>query len=261
MCVVFVFLFILFIKRREAGEIMSNEELPEWLLPYTDNYTGPFWSDGKFQASVANGKTKPKSKLDKFSKKHDASYFNAHGDAGKLNQADREYYDNTRSMSFWPSFIGSLPLYNIHVRELENFLSGRKGGVKMSKYTNRDPLQPGQYLVNDGHGNFVTYTPQSSKPVVKPIIPVGGYQAESFTGPIQTPTQVNLQQSSSTAVPLQTPKYTDYSPDVDGDVLSYNTYNPGIFEKVRRLFEGSVGNSLSRPLTRRRKKRNRIYVY
>jgi hypothetical protein len=85
------------------------DELPEWSLPYTDNYTGPLWSDGRFQASVAQGKSQPKTKLDKLSKAHDRSYALSGGYMDRL-RADLVYYRDSRGMSLAPSLIGAMPL-------------------------------------------------------------------------------------------------------------------------------------------------------
>lgn len=84
---------------------------PEWTLPYwSENYTGPFLSDGKFHKSVANGKASPKSKLDRLSRIHDTAYALCK-DAGCLRKADRAYHQATRSMSWFPRLAGDLVLY------------------------------------------------------------------------------------------------------------------------------------------------------
>jgi len=90
---------------------MNQKELPEWSLPYfSENYTGPFLSDGKFQASVANGRAPPKSRLDRLSRAHDTAYFLAKNDADR-RKADRIYHKATRDMSLVPRFAGDLVLH------------------------------------------------------------------------------------------------------------------------------------------------------
>jgi len=90
---------------------MNQKELPEWTLPYfSENYTGPFLSDGKLQASVANGRAPPKSKLDRLSRAHDTDYALAKNDADR-RKADRVYHTATRGMSLVPRFAGDLVLH------------------------------------------------------------------------------------------------------------------------------------------------------
>ncbi len=104
----------------------SDEYDLEWTLPYTDNYTGPNWSNGKWQASVANGDKKPKSLLDSYSRDHDTSYATCSDDQC-LDNADRLYYERSRDMSFVPRIIGSLPIaVNPIVRRTYRFFSGEK---------------------------------------------------------------------------------------------------------------------------------------
>lgn len=80
----------------------------EWEFPYTDGYTGPYYSDGKIQASVANGKYKPRSKLAAISRDHDTS-FNLCPDYDCRSRADQLYLTRTADMSFIPRSIGKLP--------------------------------------------------------------------------------------------------------------------------------------------------------
>jgi len=83
--------------------------MEEWTWPFTDNFTGPNWSDGKSQGSVLVSKRKPVSKLDRLSRIHDAQYFSAKN-LQDLTDADWEYFENTREMSLVPSIIGAMPL-------------------------------------------------------------------------------------------------------------------------------------------------------
>jgi hypothetical protein len=91
---------------------MTDDDLPEWGFPYLDEkYTGAYWSDGKWQSSVPDGKTKPNSRLDKQSRIHDTSYYYCAGDLDCNDMADREYRKRTSRMSFVPRTIGQLPQY------------------------------------------------------------------------------------------------------------------------------------------------------
>jgi len=104
-------------------------ELPDWNFPFVDNYTGPWWSDGKIQRSVADGQSRPKSKVDVLSRKHDAEYFYCRSDEC-LDLADLDYYEATRGMSFVPRMIGDAVLYVNRAGRRPNLRGS--GGVKMS---------------------------------------------------------------------------------------------------------------------------------
>jgi len=79
-------------------------------FPFFDCYTGPYWSDGKWQGSTARGSCKPKSRLDELSREHDAS-FALCTDLDCLDRADELYYQKSRDMSLVPRVIGAMPLY------------------------------------------------------------------------------------------------------------------------------------------------------
>jgi len=89
--------------------------MSDWFLPYTDGYTGPYYSDGKFQSSVANGKSKPRGRLGEYSRDHDTAYALCNGDLSCNDQADREYFRKTQAtdwayLPIIPRLIGALPL-------------------------------------------------------------------------------------------------------------------------------------------------------
>ncbi len=87
-----------------------HDEMPDWDWPFLkDCYTGPWWSDCKFQSSVADGKRKPRSKLEALSKRHDEQY-KLCSDDDCLFDADIEYYQSSRGLSFVPRTIGTMPL-------------------------------------------------------------------------------------------------------------------------------------------------------
>jgi len=83
----------------------------EWSWPYfQENYTGPWLSNGEFQASVAYGKVEPNSRLDALSRDHDTAYALSKT-AGARRKADRVYYRKTRDMSWFPRLAGNIVLY------------------------------------------------------------------------------------------------------------------------------------------------------
>ncbi len=110
---------------------VQKEEI-EWTFPYMDCNTGPYWSDGKFQPSVAEFSCVPKSKLDRISQAHDRSY-NLCRDNLCLDLADTQYYEATRGMSFVPNQIGNLVYY---YNKIERGITGGRGRkMRGNKYT------------------------------------------------------------------------------------------------------------------------------
>jgi len=103
-----------------VGGGVKMSELPDWTLPYySENYTGPWLSDGKIQESVANGKSKPKSKLDALSRKHDTAYA-VYKDRKHRYQADLAFQRGTEQIGgFVPRAAGYA------VRYLNQFGDGR----------------------------------------------------------------------------------------------------------------------------------------
>lgn len=88
-----------------------KDELPEWNWPFVDHYTGPYWSDGKFQTSVEKGERRPSSKLDRLSKRHDNQYYSCGSNLDCLDDADELYYQASRGMSIVPRVVGLMPKY------------------------------------------------------------------------------------------------------------------------------------------------------
>ncbi len=163
----------MFRKKNERGEVEQYDS--EWTFPYTDNYTGPNWSDGKWQASVAYGKTKPKSLLDAYSRDHDTAYALCR-DTKCLDDADKLYFDSTRSMSFTPRLIGSLPYYfNSPLRRAYEVFYG-ENLAKMSQAVVYNPIFRGSASTEKpGRGNTSFKTG-----AVTPVLRVGKtYDPES----------------------------------------------------------------------------------
>lgn len=74
-------------RRYKTARKTKNTYYPFVLGKY-GNYVGPGWSDGKYQNSVAYGKSKPVDKFDNTARSHDTKYA-----LGKdLNRADEAFY-------------------------------------------------------------------------------------------------------------------------------------------------------------------------
>lgn len=133
-----------------------------------DNYTGPFWSDGKWQASVANGTRKPKNRFDSFSRDHDTAYATCL-DLDCLDRADDIYYERTRDFRhIVPRTVGLLPKYgNRPFRTLYGLLWGRKFGMgnSLSDRVDRDRRE---YLRKENQRYNANYEKQKQKDKLEP---------------------------------------------------------------------------------------------
>lgn len=87
-----------------------------------DNYTGPFWSDGKIQNSVEFGLSPTYDEVDTASRLHDSAF--AHfGDARHRRAADKIYQTTLSNVSgFKSALVRNLPLYG-------NFLGSDLSGL------------------------------------------------------------------------------------------------------------------------------------
>ncbi len=91
---------------------------------YSGNYTGPYWSDGKFQESVLFGTEDPKSELDYLSYLHDSAYAMYKDDAHR-KAADEIYErDAKRLVGRFPHLAGDLVLYGNHAMRGAKGLAG-----------------------------------------------------------------------------------------------------------------------------------------
>lgn len=134
--------------------------LPEWTLPYfTENYTGPYLSDGRFQSSVEGGQAPPRSQLDALSREHDTSYARSRR-AQDRRKADLVYYRATRKMGWFPRLAGDIVLYGNDPARLFGFghsgsagsssLGG--GGENMGNENGRERAQ--RLRVENGQDNL-----------------------------------------------------------------------------------------------------------
>jgi len=106
-------------------------ELPDYTTPYlSENYTGPYISDGKLQTSVEFGTAEPKSKLDALSRLHDSAYAKF-SDSGHRYAADSIYNEEAKKLAgLYPSLAGGLVLYgNSTSKSFSNLVSNIGFGV------------------------------------------------------------------------------------------------------------------------------------
>jgi len=88
------------------------------------NYTGPYISNGKIQASVEFGDKLPKDQLDALSRLHDSAYVR-YTDRGHLEAADIIYREESQKLvAKFPELAGNLVVYyNFAERTLANYVS------------------------------------------------------------------------------------------------------------------------------------------
>ncbi len=95
------------------------------MTQYIGNYTGPNWSDGKFQSSVEWGASDPESELDFLSRQHDSAYKRFNDDPKMLEAADIIYNENAQRL------VGEFPHLAGHLVNYVNY--GHRNLAKMLK--------------------------------------------------------------------------------------------------------------------------------
>lgn len=226
---------------------MNDERLPEWLMPYNDNYTGPFWSDGKWQTSTSRGKSRPKSKLDVRSMRHDADYATCLG-YDCLEAADYRYLYNTRHMSFVPRNIGRMPYYG-------NFLSHRYNYYFSKPYVGKEAGEMTSLL-----------TPWFYPEAFKKKVSSQDARPASKSSPEMQVTRSDVYDPFGRQTP-EAPKNNTTLAGPGGQLV----YNPSGDVQSPELFYGTcdIGNdsyatykrlNAIRPLGRRRRRKNSVYV-
>jgi hypothetical protein len=76
-------------------------------MDFTTNYCGMYYSDGRIQPSVANGKTVPNGPLDSACRDHDTAYALALNDQD-LEAADNKFQTQTHNLGFRGKLYGNL---------------------------------------------------------------------------------------------------------------------------------------------------------
>lgn len=91
-------------------------------MDFTTNYCGPYWSDGRFQPSVASGKAAV-SELDRACQMHDRDYALARNQED-LVVADDKFYHRTKHLGIRGPLYGSLVKYgNQYARDSMAFFA------------------------------------------------------------------------------------------------------------------------------------------
>lgn len=79
-------------------------------MDFTTNYCGMYWSDGKIQSSVENGKSEPVSVLDYYCKQHDEEYARSRSTADR-RKADHKFYIANKGKGVKRNFYANLVKY------------------------------------------------------------------------------------------------------------------------------------------------------
>lgn len=244
-----------------GGEKMSEYDLDdfdtEWTIPFTDNYTGPFRSDGLWQTSVAYGKARPKSKLDSISRDHDTAYALCRGNVDCLSSADDRYFDRTRSMSLFPRAVGSLVKY------------GNSIARKVAGGRNNDPMFLAPIIASIAAGGFAVNASNVSKVDAGPKV-------QEVYNPKFTP-QGGLVNDDEAPVGVSYAPQRDADPAASDTPKMYNPYSLNSTQEFLSLRDGGVDQEglqstprgswiapvrfrLNPMRMRRKRKKNRIYV-
>jgi len=215
----------------------------DWDWPYTDGYTGPYYSDGKFQSSVFNGSAKPKNKLASLSRNHDSSYFVCGGDSNCNNDADLVYFRATRDMDFVPRVIGAMPLlWHNPVGYAAEVSGGRKINMGNSYSEGVNGAEMMAQIANEPSGSQkVANLPSAYNPYTKNALPASDSTPSMKSNPV-TPrdTVDNLGPDSGSMNFWNGPRYL---------------YRDKSNFRTRKLWGGFNTRGF-----RRSKKRNRIYL-
>lgn len=95
-----------------------------------ENYTGPYWSDGKIQESVEFGQTPPLSALDAESRLHDSAYAH-YSDLVHRMAADAIYEERVAKLGGFAKFAGEAVLYGNQTL---------RAGLNLLEYSKYGPL-------------------------------------------------------------------------------------------------------------------------
>lgn len=184
-----------------------------------DNYTGPYWSDGKVQSSVEFGTAIPTSLLDEQSRLHDSAYAKFKDQHQLLTAADYIYNENTKNLGVLGKVAGFAVLYGNHTQRsinglfdgnipgvtnsirLQDWLENKEKYIKQVKdYYETDPLKTthqSAYQLNISRNTDI-YKRNG-----------GGYQVAKGT---------------NAKFNIQTPVVIDYEPFDYGEGIEYNPY-------------------------------------
>ena len=96
------------------------------------NYIGPYWSDGKWQESVAWGSSDPKDELDYLARLHDTAYA-TYKDEKHREAADLIFNEKAQALAKkFPSLAGNLVQYgNYTERALKRTAGNVASGFKL----------------------------------------------------------------------------------------------------------------------------------
>lgn len=235
----------------------------EWEFPYTDGFTGPYYSDGKFQASVAKSSYKVRSKLAAFSRQHDKDYNLCRTDAC-LRAADERYALSTAGMSFIPRTIGKIPLYVNQIlrgggrRKLRmgNVVAAKKATEaddkrkrlrreSESKFNQEQREREAQIEERDRRKEFQKETANRQTDVVPQGLMLEEVKTQPVTGTTSEP--IPIPDSNQTCEVFHTPRETE-------EQFPNREYNPYAQKNNYAIFRAPLK-------LRRKRKRNKVYIY
>lgn len=222
--------------------IRMHDEMPDWDWPFfKDCYTGPWWSDCKFQSSVADGKSRPRSKLEALSKRHDEQY-KLCSDDDCLFDADVEYYQGSRGLSLVPRTIGTMPLKFNRERLRGSVKNVEKKRMPVIRTSNMGTVQTNnpkvEQKIREEQTNFALRREDELKTIAKQKIEQAGSNSAGNTAQVCNTDEIDI-----------APVGTRYDPNSE-----YHTLNST--QEYLRLRDN---NFVWNPRWRRRRRR-KVYV-
>jgi hypothetical protein len=142
-------------------------------MDFTTNYCGPFWSDGKFQSSVANGKSQPVSLLDNDCMLHDRAYALATSDE-QLDVADTKFYNDAWTHGLRGKVYGSVVYFGNKLLRGHKMSKGKLETGQLA-WLNRSKPTPATTAVGTSPGETPGKYPSAAAPdkgvggVVSPV--------------------------------------------------------------------------------------------
>lgn len=166
-----------------GGEKLNIYNQPP-MEEYSGNYTGPYWSDGKFQESVAFGESDPKSELDALARLHDTAYA-TYKDRGHREAADEIFNREAKKLvGKFPHLAGDLVLYGNYAQRQATqlakdvttpFLGPLLGAAKFAATNvyNANKMLSGTYLKKEKADIEALYARDPRKSAEPPARPPG----------------------------------------------------------------------------------------
>lgn len=204
-------------------------------MDFTTRYCGPYWSDGKFQKSVDDGRP-ALSKLDDACRRHDAAYKN-YKTQKDLEVADTKFYNETKNLGLRGRLYGGAVLYG-------NNLIRKIMGPAPSRDLSRHPGLRGHTTVRVQDATNATTDDPLGGVSTYVFDPYGGATLESDPGSVHPGVRVPKPEPGVTHTPVE---------PFDIDNLRSQLVRPS----TKNLFASNI-TPLYRPLKKKPMKKPKV---